>query len=121
MRGPVTQPAGNARQRDGHDTQQNRAAHAPNHQDRDEQKTGGGEKKLWVGSFAEADESSGIGDDDFRISQTDERDEQTNAGGRAMFQAIGNVVDDVLADVGKSKHEEEQAGQKDHTKGGWRG
>jgi hypothetical protein len=55
---------------------------------------------------------AGIGDDDIGVAQPDERDEQTDAGGGAVFQAIGNAVDDLLANVGEREQQEQHAGKK---------
>ena len=64
-------------------------------------KSHGGEKHLRIGGFAEPDERGGIRDDDFGVAHSDERDEEADSRGGAVLQAIGNVVDDVLANIGE--------------------
>src|SRR4029077_6205915 len=99
MRGP----AGKAQRDTGEcsydDAEQNGAAHPASHEDGDQKKADGGKNDLGVCSPPQSNEGSRIGDDDFGIAQPDECDEKTDASGGAVFQAIGNVVDDVLADL----------------------
>src|ERR1700686_5815088 len=109
MRGPVAETERDARQRDGHNSEKNRAANTPCHEDGDEQKSRGGKKHLRVGNFAEANEGCTIGDDNSGVAQTDERDEEANARGGAMFEAIGNAVHELLANIGEGEQQEEQA------------
>jgi hypothetical protein len=73
---------------------------------------------LGIGDFADCDEGGGIGDDDFRIAQADEGDEQADAGGGAVLEAIGDAVDDLFADVGEGEEKEEKAGEKDDAQSG---
>src|SRR5882762_5520982 len=74
-RGPVTETERNASESDDGDPQENGAADAPGHQDGNENESRGGEKNLRIGSFAQPDESGGIGHNDFRVAQADEGDE----------------------------------------------
>ncbi len=118
MGGPVAEAERNTGESDGNDPQENGAANAAGHQDGDENESSGGEKDLRVGSFAQADEGGGIGDDDFGVAQTDEGDEEADARGGAVLEAIGNAVDDLFADFGESEDEKKQAGKKDDTESG---
>ena len=115
MIGPVREAERNAGQRDGDDAEQDRAANFARHQDRDDQQTRGGEKYLRIGRFAEADECRGMRDDHLCVAQADEGDEQADAGGGAVFQAVGDTVDDLFADVGEGQQQEERAGEKNDT------
>jgi len=54
---------------------------------------------LRVGNFAETDEGGGVGDNDVGVAQADEGDEEADAGGGIVLEAIGNAVDDLFADV----------------------
>ena len=71
-----------------------------------------------IAEFADADESGGIGDDNFCVAQADEGDEESNAGGGAMFQTIGNAVDDLLANFGEGKKKKKNAGKEDDAESG---
>src|SRR5207245_4749032 len=102
----------NAGESDGDDADEDGAAYAASHQDGDENESRGGEKNLRIGDFADSDEGSWIGDDDFRVAQTDEGDEKADAGGGAVLETIGDAVDDLFADVGESEDEKKQAGKK---------
>ncbi len=81
------------------------------HQNGDENKSSGCEKHLRVGGFAQPDEGGGIGDNDIRVAQANEGDEQADAGGGAVFKAIGNAVDDLFADFGKRQQQKEKSGK----------
>ena len=96
---PVVETQGNAGKRDGHDADEDGAADASSHEDGDQNQAGGSEQDLGIGGFAEADKGGGIGDDDFCVAQTDERDEQADARGGAMLEAVRDAVDDLLADA----------------------
>src|SRR6266849_10306375 len=110
MRGPVTEAKRSPGEGDGDDTQENGAADAPNHQDGDEHESRSSETHLRVGDFAQPDEGGGIGDDDIRVAQPNKRDEQADAGGGAVFEAIRDAVDDLFADVGEREEQKEQSG-----------
>jgi len=73
---------------------------------------------LRIGEFADPDKRGGIGDDNFCIAQADEGDEESDAGGGAMFQTIGNTVDDLLANFGEGEKKEKEAGEKDDAESG---
>src|SRR5579859_6150986 len=118
MRGPVAETQRNAGQRDGHNSEQNRAANSPSHENGDEQKACGGKKDLRVGHFAETNEGRRIGYDNSGVAQTDEGNEETNARGGAVFEAIGNAVYDLLANVGEREEQEEQAREEDDAESG---
>src|SRR5204863_93418 len=62
MRGPLTEAERNSRESDDHDAEENGAGDAARHQDGHENKSGGGEKDLWVGSLAQADEGGEAGE-----------------------------------------------------------
>src|SRR6266849_6820300 len=62
--------------------------------------------------------SSGIGDDDVCVAQTDEGDEKADACSGAVLEAIGDAVHDLFADVGEGEEQKEQAGEKDNTESG---
>ena len=48
----------------------------------------------------------------FGVAKADERDEKADARGGAVLQAIGNAVDDLLADVGERQNQKKQPGKK---------
>src|SRR6267143_2590341 len=73
MRGPVTESERNAGEGDDDDPQENGASDAPGHQDGDENESRGREQNLRIGGFAQPDESSGIGHNDLRVTQPNER------------------------------------------------
>src|SRR5229473_395954 len=112
MLGPVAEAERDSSEGDGDDADEDGAADAANHQDGDENESGGGETDLRIGNFAEAHEGGGIGDDDVGVAQADEGDEEADAGGGAVLEAIGNAVDDLLADVGEGEEKKEEAGEK---------
>ena len=118
MRGPLTEAERNSRESDDHDAEENGAGDAARHQDGHENKSGGGEKDLWVGSLAQADEGGRVGDDDFCVTQADEGDEEADACRGAVLEAIGNAVDDLFAHFGEREKEKEEAGEKDDAEGG---
>src|SRR5947208_4910518 len=118
MGGPVTKAERNTGKGDDDDAEENGAADAAGHQDGDEDESGGGEKDLGVGSFAKPDEGGGIGDDDFCVTQTDEGDEQADAGGRAVLEAIGGADDDLFAHFGEGEEQKKEAGHKDAAESG---
>ena len=105
MRGPVTKSQRNAGESYDDDSEENRAANAAGHQNGDENESSGCEKHVRVGGFAKSDEGGGISDNDVRVAQTNEGDEQADAGGGAVLQAIGNAVDDLLADFDKGQEQ----------------
>src|SRR5467141_904631 len=102
--GPMTKTKGNSSEGDGGNSNKNGDADAPDHQDGDEHESGSSETHVRVGNFAEPDESGGIGDDDVRVAQADERDEQADASGSAVLEAIGNAVDDLFAHIRKREN-----------------
>src|SRR2546429_5788201 len=118
MLGPVTEAERNTGKGDDDDADENGAADAAGHQDGHEDESGGGEKDLGIGSFAKPDEGGGIGDDDFRITQADEGDEQADAGGGAVLEAIGDAVDDLFAHFGEGEEQKKEAGKKDDAESG---
>ena len=100
---------------DGHDADEDGAAHASSHENGDEDQTRGREQDLGIGGgFAEANKGGGIGDYDFCVAQTNERDEEAYTRGGAMLEAVRDAVDDLLAELGQREQEEEQfAGEED--------
>src|SRR5229473_1214944 len=109
---PVAEAERNSGEGDGDDAQEDGAADAPGHQDSNEDEPRGGEANLRVGNFAKADKGGGIGDDYVCVAEADEGDEESDAGGGAVLEAIGNAVDDLFADVGEGEEEKEEAGEK---------
>ena len=71
-----------------------------------------------IGCFAESHEGGGIGDDDSRVAETDEGDEEADAGGSAVFEAIRNAIDDVLTHFGEREEQKEEPGEEDDAEGG---
>src|SRR5207244_8774639 len=96
---------------DDDDAEENGAAGAAGHQDGDEDKSGGGEKHLGIGSLAKPNKGGGIGDDDFRITQADEGDEQADAGGGAAREAIGDAGEGLFAHWCEGEGAEKEAGK----------
>src|SRR2546429_7585407 len=96
MSGPVTKAERNTGKGDDDDAEENGAAGAAGHQDGDEDKSGGGEKDLGIGSLAKPDEGGGVGGDDFCITQADEGDEQVDAGGGGGAEGMGDGVAGLL-------------------------
>src|SRR5260370_24861946 len=108
----MTKAKRNSSEGDGDNSNKNGAADAPDDQDGDENESGGGEAHMRVGNFAEPNKRGGIGDDDVRVAQADERDEQADASGSAVLEAIGNAVDDLFAHIRKRENQKEQPGKK---------
>jgi hypothetical protein len=115
---PVAEAERNAEKSDGDDTDKDGAADAPGHQNSDENQAQSCEKNLRIGDFADADEGGAIGDDDFCVAQPDESDEEADAGGGAVFEGVGDAVDDLFADVGEGENQKEEAGEKDDAERG---
>ena len=92
-----------SRYSDDHNADQDRAADPPRHQYRDQDQSESGEPNLRIGRFSQADESSRAGHDDFCIAKTHESNKESNPRGGPVLQAIGNVVHEVLTDVGKGQ------------------
>src|SRR5256884_9571342 len=118
MSGPVTKAERNTGKGEDDDAEENGAAGAAGHQDGEEDKSGGREQDLGTGSLAKPDEGGGIGHDDFRITQADESDEQADAGGGAVLEAIGDAVDDLFAHFGEGEEQKKEAGKKDDAESG---
>ena len=57
-------------------------------------------------------------DHNFRIAQSDECDEQTNSGGGAEFQAIGNSIYNLLTNSRERENQKQHTGQKDDAERG---
>ena len=112
MRGHAREAQRNSRNRNDHDADQNRAADFARHQDGDQNQPERGQTHLRIGRFSQAHKRGRVGHDDFGVAQPDESDEETDARGRSVLQAIGNVVDDVLADIGERQNQKERAGKK---------
>jgi len=118
MSGPVTNAERNTGKGDDDDAEENGAADAARHQGGHEDESGGGEKHLGIGSLAKPHKRGGVGDDDLRVTQTDEGDEQADADGGAVLEAIGDAVDDLFADFGEGEEKKEEAGKKDDAESG---
>src|SRR5439155_10999703 len=118
MSGPVTNAERNTGKGDDDDAEENGAADAARHQGGHEDESGGGEKHLGIGSLAKPHKRGGVGDDDLRVTQTDEGDEQADAGGGAVLEAIGDAIDDLFAHFGQREEKKEKAGEKDDAEGG---
>ena len=66
-----------------------------------------------IAETPQADKSSGIGDHQVCIPQSNERDEHSNSARSRMFQAIGNAIHDLLADAAHSQNQEHETGKED--------
>src|SRR5690242_16979137 len=101
LRGPVREAEGNSRKCDDEDAEKNCAGDFAGHENGGEKKSNDREEHARIGKFSEADKSGGIGHDETCVAHADEGDEETDASRSAVLEAIGNVVDDALADFGK--------------------
>ena len=71
-------------------------------------KSDAGQLRFVIGEAAQADECRRIRDHQLRVAQSDERDEHADAARGRMLQAVGNAVDDLLADAGDGQNQKEQ-------------
>src|SRR5277367_664000 len=110
LRGPMADAEGNAQQGDGDDTDEDRAADTLDHQNRDQKDSQSREKHLRIRSFSERHERGRVRHDDIRVAKSDEGDEEADAGGGAVLQAIGYSIDDLLADVRERENQKQHAG-----------
>ncbi len=118
LRGPVREAEGDSRGGDDKNAEKNCAGDFTRHENCGEKKSRDGEEHAGIGKFSEADESGGIGDDEIRVAHSNEGDEEADAGGGAVLEAIGNVVDDAFADFGERQKKENYAGEKDNAESG---
>ena len=116
--GPVREAEGNSRDGNSEHSKKNGAGDFARHENGGEQKSRDGEENAEIEEFSEADKRSGIGDDDVGIAHADECDEEADSGGGAVLEAVGDVVDDALADFGESEQQENDAGKKDDAERG---
>ena len=112
VRRPVAHSQRNPHQRDGDNADQDRAPDAPYHQDRDQHHAERRKNHLRIGSFPECHKRGRVRHDDVRVAESHERDEKADASSRAVFQAIGNAVDDLLANIRKRQDQEQHARKK---------
>src|SRR5580700_7022917 len=100
MSGQMRQPERDAGESDGDDAEQDRAPDFACHKDRDQHQADRSENYLRIGDAAKPNERGWIRDDDLCVAKSDECDEQTDSRGGSMLQAVGNAVDDLLANAG---------------------
>ena len=113
-RGPARDAAQHAEQRSADDTDQDCAVDLSRHQDQRQDETEAGGLHFAVGKTSQADKRSGIGDHEFRVSQPDECDEETDSGRGGMLQAIRHAIDDLFADPRDREHEKHNAREENY-------
>ena len=106
----------NSHQRDGDDADQDRAADAPDHQDRDQHHAERRQDHLRIGGFPECHKRGSVRNDDVRVAESHKRDEEADSGGGAVFQAIRYAIDDLLANIREGQDQEKHAGKKNNSK-----
>ena len=111
MRGQMADSQRYPRDRDRDDADQNRAADAPRHQDGNQKNAHRSQNHLRVGHLPQADERGRVRHDDVRVPESHERDEKPDARRRAVLQAVGNAVDDLLAHI-RQREDQETAARK---------
>src|SRR5258708_10225604 len=118
MRGPLGQTERNPHNGKRQNPQQNSAADAAGHQDRNKNQADGCEKDLWIGNLAKANKCSRVRDDYFCVAQADECDEESDAAGGSVLEAIQNAVDDLLAHFREREDQTENSGKKNNAECG---
>src|SRR5437868_2968565 len=98
-------------------TDQDCAVDLSGHQHESEHQTKAGGLHLVISKAAEADKGSGVSHHKFRIAQSDECNEESDARRGRMLQAIGHAVDDLLADSRESEHKKQDARKENDAQG----
>ena len=114
MRRPVAHSQRYARERNRHDSYQNRAAHAPRHQNRDQQHSRAARITCGSEVLPKRHKRGLIRHDNARVPETHERDEKSDARRRSVLQAIRNAIDDLLAHIRQRQNQKQQPGKKHH-------
>ena len=113
---PVRNSAKDSEQRSAKDADQNGPMKFSRHQDESENKAETRGLHFFIGKTAETHVSRRVGDDEFSVPQTHERDKHPNARSRGVLQAVGHAVRNLFANTGYGKNKKEHAGAKNHRK-----
>ncbi len=113
--GPGGNPRKNAEEGCAGNTEQDRAIDLARHQNESEHNAETGGDHFFRGEAAEAYEGCGIRDYELCVAQADEGDEHADAGGGRVLQAVRDAVDDLFADAGDGKQDEQDPGKEHDT------
>ncbi len=97
---------------------QNRAAHAPDLQGRDDDDAEERERRLRSAHVAQGDKGRRVRHDDARVVQSDDGDEKADASSHCRVQLVRDAAQDQLTDAASGEQQEGHAGDKDGSQGG---